>query len=205
MEEQIIAYFDLFGTVIFAITGALRGIKKELDFLGVVVLACTVGVGGGIMRDVIIGATPVAALSNDRYLVCCIITGSVTFFAFRLISRANELIIILDAIGLGVFTSLGAAKALSYNLPNVGVVLAGVITAVGGGVIRDMMVAQIPAVLKSDFYATASLLGGILFIALRYWPLPYFTDFVVVSLFVTLLRLWAVHYEVELPRAAAQK
>ena len=86
-----------------------------------------------------------------------------------------------------------------------GVVLAGVITAVGGGVIRDMMVAQIPAVLKSDFYATASLLGGILFIALRYWPLPYFTDFVVVSLFVTLLRLWAVHYKVELPRAAAQK
>ena len=157
------------------------------------------------MRDVIIGATPVAALSNDRYLVCCSITGSVTFFAFRLISRANELIIILDAIGLGVFTSLGAAKALSYNLPNVGVVLAGVITAVGGGVIRDMMVAQIPAVLKSDFYATASLLGGILFIALRYWPLPYFTDFVVVSLFVTLLRLWAVHYKVELPRAAAQK
>ena len=201
MEEQLIYFADLFGTLIFAVTGAIKGIARKLDLLGVTVLACTVGVGGGIVRDAAIGATPAAALSDKSYLLLCIATGLTVFFLPRKRLRWHpEAITYLDAVGLGVFTALGCAKAAACGLPSITVILSGVLTAVGGGIIRDVLVNEIPQVLKSDFYATAALLGGGLYICLKGRGVAIFPLFLLVAVSVTLIRIWAYRRKVQLPR-----
>lgn len=204
MEPETIIYaFDLFGTMIFAITGAVRGIKHRLDLLGVIVLSCCVGVGGGIVRDCIIGAKPVAALQNETYLIICIITGIVVFVNSEWAIRNTNIITICDAIGLGVFTAIGASKGMAAELHPVGIMLTGVITAVGGGVIRDIMVGTVPVVLKSDFYATASLIGGFIFYLLAtLTTLKTFPLFLIVAFTVMIIRLLAFYFHIQLPVAA---
>lgn len=205
MEQQIIYAFDLIGTIIFAITGAVRGVRLKLDFLGVIVFACTVGVGGGMMRDTIIGATPVAALQNKNYLIACIITGIVVFFTAPRFRAEWHIIRYCDALGLGVFTAIGVAKGAAFGLNSIGIILTGVFTAVGGGVIRDVLARRIPDVLTSDFYATASLLGGILFCVMdAALDLSFFTEFLIVMVFVTLIRVAAMVFHVKLPVSGYQ-
>ena len=168
-RDGIILGLDLFGTAIFAITGALRGWRSRLDFLGVVVLACAVGVGGGITRDALIGATPVAAFQDGRYFIICALVGAIAFYVAPRLGDRWNVIPVLDAVGLGVFTAIGCEKAALYGCTWVAVVLCGVMTAVGGGVIRDVLAMRIPAVLRSDFYATAALIGGFLFGGVGRW------------------------------------
>lgn len=201
METTIIYILDLFGTFVFALTGAVKGVRKNLDILGVTVLACCVGVGGGMTRDALIGATPVAALQNEAYLLLSIVTGLVIFFTARYWTHLRNIIQIGDAIGLGVFTAIGAAKGTAYDLSFIGVILSGVLTAIGGGVIRDVFVGTIPAVLKSDFYATAALLGGVLYYLLAVAGMPFFGNFLLSAGFVTGIRLLAIRYKVSLPKA----
>ena len=143
MLDQLIFCFDIAGTVIFAITGAVSGIKLRLDMLGVVVFSCTVGVGGGMLRDTIIGATPAAALQNEVYLIACILTGLVLFFISGRIARHGEIIMYCDAFGLGVFTAIGAAKGSQYDLGPVGIMLCATLSAVGGGILRDAAIHEI--------------------------------------------------------------
>ncbi len=202
MSGHVIQIFDLFGTSVFAVTGALCGVRHRLDLLGVVVFGCTVGVGGGILRDTIIGAVPVAALKNMSYLITCIISALAVFFVARYLSNLGKLIALCDAVGLGVFTAIGAAKGYACELNTIGVILCGVLTAVGGGILRDVMAGEIPVILTSDFYATASLLGGGLFCILKAWTnLIDFNIFLVVFMFVTGIRITAMHYKLHLPVA----
>ena len=182
-----ILILDLIGTFIFALTGAIKGIDKHLDIFGITVLASVVGVGGGIFRDCCIGALPVAAFINQYYLIICILTGLTVFVFKNTIKkhRSDKLILYLDAIGLGVFTSLGSLKAISYGVPFIGVVIAGVFTAVGGGLIRDVLTNELPpTVLKTDLYATASLLGGIICYIMNCFAYSANVIFIIVSLFV---------------------
>ncbi|MBR7121683.1 MAG: trimeric intracellular cation channel family protein [Lentisphaeria bacterium] len=201
MLDQLIFCFDITGTVIFAITGAVSGIKLRLDMLGVVVFSCTVGVGGGILRDCIIGATPAAALQNEVYLIACILTGLLLFFLSGRIARHREIIMICDAFGLGVFTAIGAAKGSQYGLGPVGVMLCGTLSAVGGGILRDVMSRKVPAVLVSDFYATASLIGGAVYCLLGSAGTTVFWRFTIVALLVIIIRILAIHYHIRLPKA----
>lgn len=202
MEESFIHAADILGTIIFAVTGAIKGIARKLDLLGVIVLSCTVGIGGGIFRDCVTGALPAAALRDESYLFWCILTALIVFFFTGRLSKLRApLIVYLDAFGLGVFTALGCAKALALDLPPVTIVLAGVITSCGGGVVRDIFVSSIPTVLKSDFYATASLFGGVLYLVLDHFSVSVFIIFLTVSSFVTALRLLAYHYHFQLPKA----
>lgn len=198
-QFNLIHLFDVIGTIIFAITGGVRGVRLKLDLLGVVVFSCTVGVGGGMIRDALIGYVPVASFRDGIYLLVCILTGLTVFFLSPLIRRGRNLIQIFDAFGLGVFTAIGVAKGVETGLALPGVVLCGVITAVGGGVIRDIMSSRIPAVLTSDFYATASLFGALLYLALLPFEIPFFWMFMLVMAFVTGIRLLAIHYKVRLP------
>lgn len=204
-QDAIVFGLDLFGTAIFAITGALRGFRRHLDFLGVCVLACAVGIGGGMMRDGLIGATPVAAFQDGRYLVICVVVAMISFYVAPRLSVRWNIIPILDAVGLGVFTAIGCEKAALYGCGRAATVLCGVMTAVGGGVIRDVLVMRIPAVLRSDFYATAAALGGILFIVLlEYCPwADYFSRFLIVSAVVLCLRLLAMRFKFHLPASHA--
>lgn len=202
-RDGIILGLDLFGTAIFAITGALRGWRSRLDFLGVVVLACAVGVGGGITRDALIGATPVAAFQDGRYFIICALVGAIAFYVAPRLGDRWNVIPVLDAVGLGVFTAIGCEKASLYGCTWVAVILCGVMTAVGGGVIRDVLAMRIPAVLRSDFYATAALIGGFLFVALERWAgtVDYFGRFLIVSAMVLLIRLIAMRFKFRLPEA----
>lgn len=195
--------FDIFGTIIFALTGALKGVEKDLDFLGVIVFATTVGCGGGMIRDSLIGATPVAALTNYIYLLVCVIVGIIVFFLGALLHSEKKIIKYLDAIGLGVFTSLGCAKGALYECSAIGQVLCGVFTATGGGVIRDVMSKNIPSILTNDFYATASLLGGLLFLYLENTNLSIGYLFLISSIFVFIIRIFAIQFSIELPKSSS--
>ncbi len=205
MESTVFQLLDLFGTAVFAATGAVKGVRCKLDAFGVMVLACCVGVGGGMVRDSILGATPAAALQHWTYLGVCIGIGLFIFYTARYWMHLRNIIQIFDAVGLGVFTSIGAAKGIQFDVSVIGVILCGVITAIGGGMIRDILTGSVPVVLRSDFYATASLIGGILYLILHQAGLNWFINFLITSAFVTLIRMLAIHYHVQLPEAHRKK
>ena len=205
MESAVFLLLDLFGTAVFAATGAVKGVRCKLDVFGVTVLACCVGVGGGMIRDSILGATPAAALQHWNYLAVCIGIGLLIFYTAKYWMQFRNLIQIFDAVGLGVFTSIGAAKGIQYEVSVIGVVLCGMVTAIGGGMIRDILSGSIPVVLRSDFYATASLMGGMLYLILHQVGLNWFINFLITSVFVMLIRMLAIHYHVQLPRAHRKK
>ena len=201
MEPAIIQILDLAGTFIFAVTGAVKGVRKRLDIFGVTVLGCCVGVGGGIIRDLTIGIRPVSALRNEYYLLLCIASGIITFATAKYWMKIRNIIQIGDAFGLGVFTFLGAQKAYEAGLGCTGIILSGVVTAIGGGIIRDVLSGTVPVVLKSDFYATASMAGGGMFCIMVKNDLPLACLFPTVAGIVIALRLLALHYKIQLPAA----
>ncbi len=191
---------DLFGTFIFGLSGAFRAVKYELDILGVLVLSIVTGVGGGLMRDALIGATPAASISDERYLIVTIMAGLLVFFNASKLARQWRKIIVSDALGLGVFTAIGVSKGLAFGLGPVGAVIMGVITATGGGVIRDILVKEMPGVLISDFYATASIIGGITFIVVQKCGGNEMMQVWITVLVTTVLRLLAIHFGLSLPK-----
>lgn len=159
-------FLDILGTLAFALSGAFRAVKYELDLLGVMALAVATGVLGGIVRDVLLGAVPPVVLVDQTYILVCLLGALVTFFAAPKIARRWDYVMMADAVGLSVFTAIGAAKADAFSCAPLTVVIMAMITACGGGVIRDLLVNEIPAVLKRDFYAVAALCGGMCFVVL---------------------------------------
>ncbi len=202
MQMDLIFFFDLFGTIIFAITGAVKGVRQRLDFLGVIVFSITVGCAGGMIRDCLIGSLPAMALVDSSFLVVCIITGVIVFFIAPKVVGRWRIILFCDAIGLGVFTAIGAEKAMSLGIGPVGQVLAGVIGAVGGGVLRDVFSKEVPSVLTSDFYATASIIGAVLYVVLeQFTGISYGLRFLLTASTTILLRVLAIQYNFHLPVA----
>jgi uncharacterized membrane protein YeiH len=155
-----IAVLDLCGTFVFALSGGMAGVKHKLDIFGVLLLSFAAASAGGIARDVMIGATPVAVLSNWRYFAVSLFAGLLTFYFYSLIDRLKGSVLIFDAAGLALFAVTGASKALAYHLDPVAVALLGMLTGIGGGMARDIMIAEIPVVLRSDLYAVAALAGA---------------------------------------------
>jgi len=191
---------DIFGTFIFALSGGFRAVKYEMDILGVLVLAISTGVGGGICRDLILGATPPAAFQDELYIITCIAGGLLVFFFAHKLAFQWRKIIVSDALGLGVFTVIGASKAVAFGLGPVGIVMMGCLTATGGGVIRDILVREIPSVIATDFYATASIFGGIVFVGMNH-HCP--AESVVVPFTVvvtTAFRMLAMRFNLDLPK-----
>lgn len=197
---MILSTLDILGTLAFAISGAFRAVKHELDLLGLMVLAIATGVGGGIVRDVLLGATPPTALKNESYLLVCIAGALLAILNKRRIASHWDLVMLADAIGLGLFAAIGAQKAEAMGAGPLTIILMAGVTATGGGVIRDLLVMEIPAVLKSDFYATAALLGGAVFFASGslHWQLT--TRLTVTVMVTSVLRIIAMNRGTELPR-----
>jgi len=157
---------DIFGTLAFAVSGAFRAVKYELNLLGVLTLATVTGIAGGIIRDTVLGSTPPVALLNHWYILTCIVGGVVVFFAAPKIATQWDYVMIADAVGLSVFTAIGADKAESCDAIPLTVMLMAMITSCGGGLVRDLLVTEIPSILKKDYYASAALCGGALFVIL---------------------------------------
>jgi len=197
---ELLYALDLFGTLVFAITGAFRGVKYQLDILGVLVLSVFTGVGGGILRDVILGAYPPAVFTNELYFLVCLGGGVLVFFSASHIARWWNLVKVFDAVGLGVFAALGALKGYEHGLGPIGVVMMGTMTAVGGGVIRDILVSEIPAVLSSDFYATAAALGALSLWGCEVAGLGREVSLLVCAGLTIGLRLLAMRLQIGLPR-----
>ncbi|ROR91357.1 trimeric intracellular cation channel family protein [Nocardioides aurantiacus] len=156
----LLLVLDLSGIFVFAISGALVAVRRRLDVFGVLVLAGTTGLGGGFLRDVLIDATPPAALSDWRYLLVPVLAGLLTFAFHPALGRAERVVTLFDAAGLGLFCVTGAVKALEYGLGPVPAALMGMVTGIGGGIARDLLAGRTPAVFSSELYATPALLGA---------------------------------------------
>jgi uncharacterized membrane protein YeiH len=165
MSTPFITTIDLLGTFAFAISGATAGVRKGLDLFGVLVLAFAAATAGGIVRDALLGATPPAALTNPNYFVVSAVAALVTFYRYELIDRLRNPVQFSDAVGLGLFAVLGTGKALAHGVGPLGAVMLGVLSGVGGGIARDLLVVQIPGVLQRELYAVAALLGALIVIA----------------------------------------
>jgi uncharacterized membrane protein YeiH len=191
---------DATGTVVFALSGALLAVRKDLDIVGIVVLAVAAGLGGGIVRDVLLGDTPPVALQDETFLLIAIGAALIAFFFHPRIGRLNLSVRLLDALGLGVFAVAGALKSLDAGLSPVAAVLLGVVSGVGGGVVRDLLGGEIPLVLRRDIYALAALFGATLCVVAAESGFP---DGVAVAAGIAgtfLLRVLAMTYGWHAPR-----
>jgi uncharacterized membrane protein YeiH len=158
--KTLVLTLDLLGTFVFALSGAVAGVRRRLDLFGVLVLSFVAANSGGIVRDVLIGATPPSAIRDWRYLAVSLLAGVLIFFWYPRIKRLQSPVLIFDAAGLALFCVAGAQKALVFGLDPVMAALLGMLTGVGGGVARDVLLSEIPAVLRSDIYAVAALAGA---------------------------------------------
>jgi uncharacterized membrane protein YeiH len=164
---------DLLGIFVFAISGALVAVRKDLDVFGVLVLAGTTGLGGGFLRDVLIGATPPAALADWRYLLVPVGAGLLTFWYHPTLGRMERQVNVFDAFGLALFCVAGALKALDHGLGPLPAALMGMVTGIGGGMARDLLAGRVPAVFRGELYATPALAGaGLAVVCVEYTDLP---------------------------------
>jgi len=159
---------DLAGTFLFGIEGAVAAIGGNLDLLGMIVLAFSTALAGGVVRDLLIGALPPESIKNWRYAATAFTAAMLTFFFYRMVEAfPATLLMVLDAGGLALFAVAGTEKALDYKIHPFMAALLGTITGVGGGTIRDLFLAHVPRVLQSDIYATAALAGAVVLIVAR--------------------------------------
>lgn len=198
--QTIILILDLIGTAAFAASGAILAIKKDMDIFGVLVLALVTSTGGGLMRDLIVGRIPPVVFDRIIYLVVATITGILVFLFYRWIEKINHLLIFFDAVGLGVFTIIGISVGLTYHFNWVFSLILGMLTGVGGGMMRDVLTARIPFILQKEVYASASLLGGLSYFLLRQFHLPDSVSIIVSILLIIFVRLLSLKYQVHLPR-----
>lgn len=198
---NVLYFFDLFGTFAFAVSGAILGIKKDMDIYGMFILAISVGVGGGTMRDVLLSRTPPFVLTDINYMIVIAAATLIVFFLNSKVVKDMPMkaLNIADAIGLGVFTSIGATVAVECNVEWYGIIFFGVMTATAGGMIRDTLAGEVPFVLKKEVYASASIAGGILFIILYKSNVDMNINILITSIFVTLIRIVAIYKNWNLP------
>lgn len=164
MDEPLTLALNLAGTFAFGLSGGILAVKKQMDLFGVLVLSVATGLGGGITRDLILGHTPPATLTDWRYLTAAALAGILVFIWYNRIADHHTFITTFDAIGLSVFTVTGTIIALDAGLGPVPAALLGMLTGVGGGVLRDIMAAEVPLIFRSEIYAVASLLGAVIII-----------------------------------------
>ena len=200
-RPRLLRMVDLAATAVFAIGGAQAGVDADLDVFGLMVVAFATALGGGMIRDVLIGDTPPAALRSVAYPLVAFGGGAAVFLAERVIDEVPSLVDTLDAGGLSLFCVVGAAKALDHGLRPLAAVLLGTITAVGGGVIRDVLVDVVPSVLRADVYATAAVVGAAVMVGLSACGVGRPRAMLVGGVTCFVIRMASIGLDWELPRA----
>lgn len=197
----LVLTLDLIGTFVFAISGAASGVKSRLDVFGVCVLAFVAANAGGMTRDVLIGAVPPAAINDWRYIAVSLIAGVTTFLWYHGVTRLQHIVLLFDAAGLATFAVAGTQKALAYDVHAVAAALLGMLTGIGGGIVRDLLLNEIPVVLRSELYAVAALTGAAVVVAghLLQWP-PTPTA-ITAAIVCFVMRFIAIRRGWSLPRA----
>ena len=189
----------------FALSGAMAGVKHRLDLFGVLVLAFAAGNSGGIARDVMIGARAPAAIRDWRYVAVSILAGLVTFYWYRTINRLSSPVLVFDAAGLALFAVSGAGKALAFDAGPVAATLLGMLTGIGGGMVRDVLVMEIPTVLRTELYAVAALIGALVVVLGRTLHLSASGAAIAGALLCFGLRFIALRRGWQLPKARPPK
>jgi uncharacterized membrane protein YeiH len=203
--ESLPYVLDLVGTFVFALSGAMAGVKRKLDLFGVLVLSFVAANTGGIIRDILIGAIPPGGINDWRYLGVSLVAGIITFyFPSAIIQRWNP-VLLFDAAGLALFAVSGAHKALVYGLNPVMATLLGMLTGIGGGMARDVLLAEIPTVLRSDLYAVAALVGAAIVVIANKLQLPSGVAALVGAALCFGLRVLAIRHGWQLPVAEADR
>ena len=199
--QMLLVVLDLIGTFVFALSGAAAGIKHRLDLFGVLVVAFAASTAGGVARDVLIGATPPAAISDLRYIFVPILAGLVMFWAPEIVRRLRHAVVLFDAAGLALFVISGTYKALSFGLNPVAAALLGMLTGIGGGIVRDLLVQEVPAVLRREIYAVAGLAGAVVVVLGGQWQLPPVAVAATASVLCFGLRMISIRRQWQLPIA----
>lgn len=198
----LIQILDLFGTMAFAVTGAFKAIEHKSDIVGIIILSTTTGVAGGVIRDIIFGKFPPTVVINPLYLIVTVVTGIVIFILYPSIKIHWNLFLKFDAVGLGVFTIIGASIAYNiFGLNFLTMAFAGVLTAVGGGILRDVFVNEVPLVFVKELYASTSFIGVIILFVMLVMGINLYSATIPSILAVTSIRLLAMKYNWNLPRA----
>jgi uncharacterized membrane protein YeiH len=193
--------FDLTGTFVFALSGAMAAVKHRLDAFGVLVLCFATGNAGGITRDIMIGALPPAAINEWRYATVSILAGLLVFFGYPLINRLGSPVLLFDAAGLGLFCVAGADKALAFHAGPLAATLLGMTTGIGGGMVRDVLVMEVPTVLRTELYAVAALLGAAFTVGGQRLGMPLHVAAPIGAVLCITFRLLALRFGWHLPVA----
>ncbi|SEI38030.1 Uncharacterized membrane protein YeiH [Allopseudospirillum japonicum] len=198
---SLIYVLDIFGTIVFAITGVLAAAEKRLDLFGVIVVGTVTAIGGGTLRDLILGRTPVFWVEQTSYIWITMLTSVCTFILARRHHFPHRALLISDALGLAVFTVIGSQIALDLGHPPIIAVMMGVMTGVFGGVVRDVLTAETPLIFRQEIYATAAMLGAVVFVNLS-WFLPEawraWNNLIAMGV-VFCMRLAAIRWHLHLP------
>ena len=197
---EVIYVIDILGTFAFAISGALVALDKKFDIFGVIIIAFVTAVGGGMLRDVLINAHPINWIGDLNYLYTIFSAVLFTFLFKSKIAYLSKTLFLFDTIGISVFTLLGLQKGLSYELHPLVALIMGMISAVFGGVLRDVLTAKIPLIFEKEIYASACLVGGMMYLGLNYFEVDENINFLISAFVVITIRAVAVRFSLELPR-----
>ena len=199
-SDVFIYILDLFGTMAFAVTGAFKAIEHKSDFVGIILLATITGLAGGTIRDVVMGQFP-NSFADPTYVIITVASGVCIFFLYSRLKQHWHLFLKFDAFGLGIFTIIGGTFAYNlFGLNFLPIIFAGVITAVGGGILRDVFVIQVPMVFVKELYITASFIGILVFYFVLYFGGELYVATIIGIVIATGVRLTAMKFNWNLPR-----
>jgi uncharacterized membrane protein YeiH len=198
---NLLYLLDLIGTIAFAASGAWAGVRRGMDLFGVLVLGMVTAIGGGTLRDLLLGDLPPFCLRNETYLWLPIATALLVFLSHRFLPKIEHPLLYFDAIGLGTFVVIGTGKAIAFQTGPLGAVLMGVMTGTAGGVIRDVLSNEIPLIMRREIYASACIFGGTLLVLFQRIEIPQNFALLISATSVILLRILAIHYNWSLPKA----
>lgn len=196
---DLIYAIDLFGTLVFAISGVITAIEKKFDLVGATIIGLVTAIGGGTLRDLLIGATPVGWMKDTNYLLAVFLALPFCFFFVHIIRRLRKSVFLFDTIGIGLFTILGLQKTLDIGLSPIVALLMGVVSAVFGGVIRDVLSNEVPLIFRKEIYASACLAGGCVFLGLEYIWKAFEINMIFSMLIVMIIRYLSVRHHWSLP------
>jgi uncharacterized membrane protein YeiH len=200
MEITTSQVIELLGTISFAISGTFAAVQRRLDPFGILIIAFVTSIGGGTVRDLLLGDTPVKWMRDVNYCLLILVTSIITMFFKRNIKKFKITLFLFDSLGLGLFTVLGIQKGIAFGLsPGICIAL-GTITGCFGGIIRDTLLNTIPLIFRKEVYATACIVGGMLYFALLYFDLKADIAKILVIAFIFTLRIIVVKYKLSLPK-----
>lgn len=203
--DSLLFYLDLIGTLVFAISGSMAAANKKLDLFGAAFIASVTALGGGTIRDLLLGESPVGWMQNVDYLLVISLGVGITFLFQKQVRKLRKTLFLFDTIGIAVFTILGLKKALIFEVEPIIAIIMGMFSATMGGVIRDMLINEIPLIFRKEIYALACIFGGIIFIWLQGLGLNFELNSMITIFTIIIVRILAIRYKIGLSGIDDQK